>query len=149
MARIARCTGGIGLADSACITDAGAAGLNGTYRALLANGGASAMSRFSTTGPPWRRMDNVLIAPTAADFAQGSWDAPIDLNADGVVYQGRIFTFIGAASLPGAPANTCTGWRTTAGNADGGQSTFSSTLGFAGYTLPCNTTPARIYCLEL
>src|SRR5262249_34719103 len=52
---------GVAGLDQFCADKANAAGLPGTYRALVATTTASAAARFSTSGPPWVRTDGVPI----------------------------------------------------------------------------------------
>jgi len=59
-------SGGLAGADASCTADATAAGLPGSFRALLATTTATAVSRFSD-GTPWVRPDGI---PVAANLAQ-------------------------------------------------------------------------------
>jgi hypothetical protein len=107
--------GGIAKADALCQQEASAAALPGTYQALLAPTGASASSRFDTSGLPWVRVDGILIAPTAAGFFSATstlFDVPPNLTADGSLYFGAIGVWSGAATptTAGKGATNCTNW---------------------------------------
>jgi hypothetical protein len=105
--------GGIGDADLQCQQEASAAALPGTYGALLAPTGASAASRFDTSGLPWIRADGIPIAPTAAAFFSANlFDVPPNVTADGSVYLGYVGVWSGAATptTAGKGANNCTNW---------------------------------------
>jgi hypothetical protein len=54
-------TTGIAAADEICQTEATAAALSGTYKALLAQVGKSAASRFVASRAPWVRIDGVPL----------------------------------------------------------------------------------------
>lgn len=58
--------GGLASADQLCQNEAAQAGLNGSFKALLASSNASAASRFSVDSTPWVRPDGVTIASTGA-----------------------------------------------------------------------------------
>ncbi len=109
---------GIGLAgvDLQCAADASAAGLPGTYHALLATDQASAASRFDLAGP-WVRVDG---RPFAAAWLMGANDVGIApaLAADGSLSPNLTVT-LGAASttVPGTDVTTCTNWSNVMGSA--------------------------------
>src|SRR6185503_6460035 len=75
--------GGLAAADAHCASDAATAALPGTYKALLAVAGASALSRFNDGAAPWYRPDHVRVANSTADFAAGKLWASIGATADG------------------------------------------------------------------
>ena len=129
---------GIGLdaADAHCAIDATGAGLPGTYKALLATSGASAISRFDTSGAPWIRPDHVLVAAHAADLATDTFLAPIDLSATGAAMV-NYATWGGATSIGavGSDDTTCVGW--TASDANSHAAT-----GFTGFITRPDFSPA-------
>lgn len=86
--------GGISAADAVCGSEATAAGLSGTYRALLATTTATAASRFTTSGPPWIRTDGLPITNTAAElFSSGTYlNLPV-VAANGTTYIGSNLKF--------------------------------------------------------
>jgi hypothetical protein len=148
--------GGIASADGLCQSEATGAGLPGTYKALLAPTGASAASRFDTSGLPWIRPDGILIAPTAsAFFSTALFDASPNLTADGSVTYGNNGVWSGAATATtkGTDARNCVNWTSASESQTGG-------LGGAGDTstanyfnkypqgVPCNFNSTYLACLQ-
>ena len=145
--------GGITSADNACQSDANAAGLSGTYRALLATSGASALSRFGLAGGAWHKVDHVGTLPTAQAWSTATYlDAPPNLTANGQTNYGNYLHWTGAATLTtaGTTASTCNNWTETAMTAStgiAGTSRVSAYFGPGSYQ--CNFTSATITCLQL
>ena len=78
---------------------------------LLATTGASAASRFSTTGCPWARVDDVVLAPTATGFLGSAvagpptfWDASLSVTASRSYGTGR--TWAGAGTVQSSGTGT-------------------------------------------
>jgi hypothetical protein len=144
--------GGIASADAACQSDATAAGLSGTYRALLATTGASALSRFNLSGAPWVRVDNAVVLPTAQAWSTATtFDTGPNLTANGQTNWGNYMHWGGAADMntAGTAASTCNNWTDTAMTAmKGGTGTTNVAQLFTTYTYQCNFTSATITCLE-
>ncbi|MEZ4404644.1 MAG: hypothetical protein R3B06_31780 [Kofleriaceae bacterium] len=153
--------GGLAGADALCAAEATAAGLTGTFRALLATTGASAASRFSTTGNPWARVDDVVLAPTAAGVLGGAlgvptyWDAALNVTAAGAYRFDR--TWAGAGTLQAAgTGSSCAGWSTTTATAYGAVGIAASSrvaTAFANYNAQstltdCSNTGYKIMCLQ-
>jgi len=146
-------SGGLASADQKCMDEAQAAGLSGTFKALLATNSASAASRFSVSGQPWVRRDGVAIAPTAADlFSAKFLDSAINLSADGLQYFGYDVVWNGAW-IPieaGTSDTTCNNWTSSSPDdtAANGISCFTyQGKFFANYYGRCNT-PYHLYCLQ-
>ncbi len=110
--------GGVAALDGACAAEAGAAGLGGTFKALVATGTASAASRFDLTRTPWVRLDGVAVVAATADVATKDLAAPIAVGSDGA-YRMDPYVWSGAASPAslGEPGATCADW--TDGSAAG------------------------------
>lgn len=145
--------------DAQCQSDATAAGLSGTYKALVATDGASAASRFSTSGGPWVRVDGAILSETAADlFGTEPLLAAIDAEAEGG-YCGNCRVANGADGLttPGTAATTCNNWTSTSGS-DFVVVSNSGTIARIGQgptafdggggSAQCSGTIFRWYCLE-
>jgi hypothetical protein len=134
---------GLADADSTCSTVARAAGLSGNYRALLATSTASARSRFTRTGP-WYRRDGVAFTQDLKTF-----DAPLDVTETGShVAVGVLF---GAPSPDVvSPMTSCGDWINATGSTSTGNSARSIAAAFTGDSgaYPCGN-PAHLYCLEL
>jgi hypothetical protein len=109
--------GNLASADLLCASEASAAGLPGTYKALLATETASAASRFDTTLAPWARVDGVLLAATAEElFSSPYWDTSLTVLADGTyATSGALLVGGGGTNLSaaGTSALTCNNWSGT------------------------------------
>ena len=114
--------GNITNADAFCRADATAAGLANasTFIALLATSTASAASRLTTGGAPWKRVDDVFVFNSPNDLGASKLLAPFGLVADGSLYAS--FAFWSGASGPGAVSAgdvSCQDWSTSANTAHG------------------------------
>jgi len=141
---------GLAGADALCQSEASAAGLSGTYRALLGTSTASAASRFSATGANWYRRDGIAVAATPTDLLQGRILAPIAVTAAGVYINGITRTGMGGTtpSPSVTSTSTCSDWTN-------GTSATSSIVGEASDVVRafgtggsgCNFT-WPVYCLQ-
>jgi len=164
-----------GSADVLCQTEANAAGLSGTFLALLATTGVSAASRFDSTGPTWVRPDGIALASTAAIFMQGTLVTALNEHADGSFAPltssgGYVRTGAWAYPDPGAPmsglevpasspADTCNDWTsgvsTDTGSVGLRDAVSSDFFGYRGGTIGagsfmpvgCGAT-LPVYCLQ-
>jgi hypothetical protein len=145
--------GGLADADARCAADARAAGLSGTYRALLGTTTASAASRFSTAGSVGVRLDGIPLVARAADLfdAAGTLLAPLQVTAFGT-YLTNYGSWSGGADprSAGTAASTCNNWTSSTGTAVAGRVLFGKlSKAYAFDTaLPCNTGFTHLYCLE-
>jgi hypothetical protein len=151
--------GGVGLAalDALCASEAAAAGLGGTFKALVATTTASAVSRFDLQGAPWVRTDGVPVVAGAADLATGTFVAPIEVLADGASHatsltmQGRLaWTGASGPTWAGAATTTCEDWTSAAATSTGIAGSYTSSyaqspFGTAGRD--CSVAQ-RVYCLQ-
>jgi hypothetical protein len=156
--------GGIASADARCMADAAAAGVQGTFKALIADIGRPAMdsTRFDSAGAPWYRRDGVPIVRLAADYLKRDGPiliAPIDLAADGrthAVPMSAAWTgFSGEGddySVPGTRESTCDGWTSSSSSATGVTSIVDFTLKsyrkVPNWPLPACNQSASLYCLQ-
>ena len=152
-------SGGIAAADAQCQAEATAAGLPGTYLALLSTSAASASSRFDLTGPTWVRPDGVLVFAQASDLASLSFVAPIAVSADRALRLGNYYVWAGSSAItaPGTTSTTCNDW-TSHATPDAGSPLPLLTLGgftrFArgsiwGFTaIGCDFAGSLVYCLQ-
>ena len=139
---------GLAAADALCAAEAVAAGRSGTYRALLATTGASAISRFSD-GPPWVRSDGMPLLPTAMDWNSAVLlDAAPGFNAMGVALSFSTIA-LGAPSpkAVGQAANTCDNWTSATGPMHACLETWTTRLECAVNT-NCSVE-SELLCLEL
>jgi hypothetical protein len=148
--------GGISSADALCQSEASAAGLSGTYLALLPQMASgyqySAASRFSTSGQTWVRADGIAITQTAAAFFTTSvFDVPPNLSANGAYRFGPEYAWTGALTPTSTVVTDCANW-TSSSSSD------SALVGSAGDTntknffnagpSSCDTTSNRLTCLQ-
>jgi len=146
-------SGGLAAADQLCMAEAQQAGLSGSFKALLATVGASAASRFDSSGQPWVRPDGAAIAPTAAAFFASNYsETSITQSADGQLYFGSYAVWTGGLpTIEGTAVTTCNDW-TSAGAAN------VAVIGLSGFTYQrslfggaesnCNATWVHLYCLQ-
>lgn len=101
-------TAGADSADQVCQTEADAAGLGGTFRALLATSTQSAAARFGSLAGPWRRTDNVLVTLGALDA--GRFDAAILRNAMGTLHSASVNFGANDFHTPALLTENCNDW---------------------------------------
>jgi hypothetical protein len=142
---------GIAAADTVCTNEATAAGLAGTYKALIATSTASAISRFAAASTSiYVRPDGVIIASGATlalgdSLASGIWQ-----HADGT-YGANSNAWTGATSpsVAGTSASTCGDWQSAASTSGiGGPVTFADATWWNGFTNGMCTQPFKVYCLQ-
>jgi hypothetical protein len=112
--------GGLAAADATCMAEANAAGLTGTFLAVLATTTASAQSRFDTSRAPWVRADGLALAHTAAAlFSEPYLDVAFDLGATGTARFANYAVWSGAPSWSsvGSAESTCSNYSSTTGTA--------------------------------
>ncbi len=136
--------GGIAAADALCASEA--AGLPGTFAALLATTTANARSRFAP-GAPWYRVDGAKFTD---DFSQIY--APLNVTAVGV-HLDTPFVWSGAfdVAMVGTNASTCSSWTQFAGRAvgfTGNASSATSEFFLAAPMSACDFGAYRLYCLQ-
>jgi hypothetical protein len=141
---------GLHAADSLCAAEARAAGLSGSFKALLAVDGASAASRFDLRGSPWVRLDGVAIADDASAFANGKLNAPIDVTAFGAYAVNAGWAWTGAYTPQQVSATTCSSWTSASADIWGIVAMVRdlSSGGMDAGTLPCNFGPYPVFCLQ-
>ena len=148
--------GGLAAADAVCTTDATGAGLPGTYKALLATVGATAISRFNTSAGqlPWARPDQTLMTATPGALAGALvyLDASPHSNAVNTQFFGQVFLWTGAPNLitVGTALTTCNSWNAPSGTASIGLAGYSRISDWFGATsgVACNTANVRHVCLQ-
>jgi hypothetical protein len=135
--------GGLTAADGVCASDATLGGLNGTWRAYLATSTASALSRFSGTAP-WRRLDGVVLAPSAAttvlELQSATHLAPLDEDPLGVPVDSTNFAWYGSSTF------NCSDWNDGSASSSG----FVTSVGRSGYgntPIACNNA-RYLFCLQ-
>jgi hypothetical protein len=140
---------GLAAFDAQCQEDAEAAGVPGTFSALVSTTTTPASARFDLGGEPWSLLNDVPVVLNAADLAvvDGTLIAPIWLSATGVdqgggsVWQGSV-----QPALEALPDTSCGDWSVTTGEALVG-SRARSAQWWATTTQLC-TESRRVLCLE-
>ena len=146
--------GGLAAADAHCQADALAAGITGTFKALLATSTASAASRFSTTGAPWMRLDGIRIASTANALLGDTrlMLEPLNLTAAGAYIENYVWTGSNNVFSPGL--QNCSDWTVNMQSQDGdlGWASLADANWFYDLYigLPSQSCDqmASVYCLE-
>jgi hypothetical protein len=149
---------GFAAADALCAGDAGAAGLSGSFKALLASSVGSAISRFDLDGPPWVRPDGLRIVDAARDITSKVL-APLELQADRGIAPRNLQVWTGAETVdaPAGASDNCKDW-SSASNAEVGVGGASSMVGYdwfagsgrmQGRPITCDQADsAHLYCFQ-
>jgi hypothetical protein len=145
---------GEGAADDLCGSEARAAGLSGSFLALLATSTTSAASRFNfQVGTlPWVRVDGVPVVASAADLFKSSplLETSINVSASGK-YSAAVIAWTGAATTTSVTMgnNNCSDWSTGMAGATAGEPTSTSSAFFSFGPVVCwQPDTLGIYCLE-
>ncbi len=147
-------SGGVAAADEFCAAEAAAAGLPGAYRAFLSPSIEYANARFEpTAGGPWARVDGVVPSATPLASTTTSLRAALNVTSDGLYLTGG-FVWTGTLTPVdmGAASLNCNNFTSTNSAFEAVYGTLHdstswwSTIGPNG--LPCNSTGARLYCLQ-
>lgn len=137
--------GGLAGADAKCQGLADAAGLPGTFRALLSTSAVDARDRF-TAGGGWVRVDGKIWSATKSEvFTTFRSRSPLWLDEGGVRRSTTAWT---GSSADGVrfPGRTCADWTATASpDANVGVSAYSFGAVNANVA-PC-ASPTALYCL--
>jgi hypothetical protein len=136
---------GRNVADSICIDEAQAAGLPGTYLALLPTTQPAA-ARFDASGPPWVRLDGVSLG-TTTELLSGMSPAALNVTTSGAYVTEYAVTGGGVPfAIPDA-GRTCDAWTNPAGGSELGAAMASDNDAFSQTTAVC-TQAERVYCLQ-
>ena len=102
---------GIDEADGICASEASDASLSGTFKALLAADGSSAISRFNMGGDMWVRTDGIPFG-SIANLLAGNLKTAIHVHADGKSYStsGNVFSGANNPNVDGTTQGTCGDW---------------------------------------
>lgn len=145
--------GGLAAADALCQNDAVAAGLGGTWKAWLADTTGSPATRF-TQGGAFVRVDRTtIIANDWADLIDGSLDAAVLTQANGMTPPiGSCWTNVGVGGTA-AGGGTCGNWTTTSSAMSGtrGQHNLTDISWTSSGSQNCDPAlvpAARLYCFE-
>lgn len=144
--------GSLASADAVCATEATAAGVIGTFRALLATTGQPPAARLASLSGPWRRADGVRL--TTGALGAAALEISANVGADGAYLPpsssfSRAWTGAPDLMTPGTAASTCVDWSSTAGAGIGGEiaETALTAFGHLQFGQTCGTT-AFLYCAQ-
>ena len=101
---------GVAGLDGICTDKAAAAGLPGTFRALVATTMQTAASRFSAAGAPWVRVDGVPIVAQAPDLFGPSGPqlvTTLEIDEHGTALYGPMIIGAPDVNTLGTAATTC------------------------------------------
>jgi hypothetical protein len=146
---------GIGAADGICASEASAASLSGSFKALLATTSGTALSRFDdTAGSPWVRTDGIPLVNQVGDIASWNFASALTTHADGTYLQASDshFTWIGAHGLTATAtsATTCSDWSVNNSTTTGGTTVSSADSVYYSWDMLCSLTYSKfnLYCLQ-
>jgi hypothetical protein len=138
--------GGLASADQICSGEAAAHGVAGTYGALLATTGSTAIARFApAAGERWVRPDHVTITDGLSELA-----APCNVTLD-LTYAGNDITWSGGAGIngPGTAATTCDDWSSSINDGIAGRTSSTGTDALAVTATATCTQSTPVYCFEM
>ncbi|HLP82630.1 MAG TPA: hypothetical protein VK141_11690, partial [Nitrosomonas sp.] len=136
--------GGLSGADALCQTEAGNAGLAGTYKAILSTDTVNANSRLTLTYPIINAFDGTTVA--ASNLWIGALSTNIKHPADG---GNNIWVATGTNSDGTADIGyTCSGWTSSSGTFRGGDSRATNILWTSwNNSTSCGANQA-LYCIQ-
>jgi hypothetical protein len=107
--------GGLAGGDAKCTQEAGAAGLTGNFAAWLSDSTTSAASRLTHATVPYVMADGTQVADDGTDFTDGTHDAQLTKDANGVVVSPLgVWTGTTAAGEIANVDATCSNWTSDA-----------------------------------
>lgn len=151
--------GGVAGADAKCMERAAAGGLEGTYKAWIADTTAASApaTRFTKPTVPYRTLDGRVVAQNWNDLVDGSDGAgdtiitPINVNeGGGIITAGAgVYTNVNTDGTRRSsdPNFACQDWTSTTGNGNVGLPA-QMTNWTTGYNNLCSNTMGRLYCFE-
>ena len=141
---------GLAAADALCMTEATNAQLSGSFKAVLAMPGASALSRFDLSKPPWVRVDGVPFLSTAAEWTTAkSANSSLHMTAmkTSLLYYGIVVGGVDMATA-GTVGNTCDGWTSTTGQSGIVPFTWETDIRPFSTSSFCNSANSQVLCFQ-
>jgi hypothetical protein len=140
--------GGVEGADALCMERAGAAGLEGTFRAWLSTVDTPVTERLTQGTAPYVRVDGVQVAADWDGLTAGSLEVPIDLDESGVPQFGDVWT----GTLPDGTSyadGDCEEWTADASPAVSlcGRATSAGPQWTNNQQVACGAS-LRLYCIQ-
>jgi hypothetical protein len=143
--------GGLGGADALCGQLASNAGLSGSFKAWLSDGGASPGTRFSQSEGAYELVDGTVVATSWADLVDGVLQTPIGQDENDLpVAPGGVWS---ATGVDGQLVGTgdCLGWTATGGSGTSPRYGYNDKTNTnwtdVGATAACSNL-SHLYCFE-
>lgn len=141
--------GGLQGADDKCQALAAGAGLAGTFKAWLSDGTTSAEDRLTHSDTPYELIDGTRIADDWDDLTDGSLQAPINLDDQGIVFPGALLVWTGTQSNGSAEFNHCNGFNVDVSGETGAAGlTDETNLDWTNGASRSCSQQASLYCIE-
>lgn len=139
--------GGIAGADALCAAQATAAGLDGEFKAWLSTVSSAVSDRVTHASGPYVLVDGTSVANDWDDLVDGSILAPVNLDANGTLQVGEVWTGT-LATGASYPSEDCAAFMSgSTGKALCGASS-STTATWTENITPACSTLLRLYCIE-
>jgi hypothetical protein len=139
--------GGLDGADQICASHAGAAGLEGEFKAWLSVATLSAAERLTHSNVPYVLVDGTTVANDWDDLVDRSLAAPINLDAEGVPRGGDTWT--GTLAIGDAyTVGDCAAFTSNSGGNALCGSSGSTNAAWSQSATPSCSTALRLYCFE-
>ena len=139
-------------ADRLCADEAAAAGLPGSFKALVATSTEAPLDRFSLDGPTWVRTDGIPLWEKAEDARNRVPLATLNVGADGSLVSGTRWVLIGSTALDQRGENTCNDWSASTEDVPVNLAIAERTINWIpSNTYTCErakTWGARVFCLQ-
>jgi len=138
--------GGLSGADASCTAAANAAGLTGSWKALLSTETVHAKDRVAWAGPIYNTVDQLVAASSTVLFSGTNISNFLrdEVGGSGSAANVGVGSNINGTSMAG---RTCTNWTTTSGITNYGIDNKVDTGWIYYSSVGCNT-PFRIYCAK-
>ncbi len=140
--------GGVAGADAMCA--AASKSLGGTFLAwiALADGGASAASRFTHSTGPYKRVDGVVVANNWTELTSGALQNHVNVTEDGATSYDLAWTDTAPNGTTRSGGYDCAGWTIGDNTQNGCMTNVTSTTSFDSPSCsPCYNTNT-IICVE-
>ena len=139
--------GGIAGADELCAAQAADADLEGEFMAWLSTRSSSVSERLTRASGPYVLVDGTMVANDWDDLVDGSILVPINLDANGGLRTGDVWTgtLATGASYPG---DDCAAFTSGSDGIALCGASASTTATWTENITPSCSTQLRLYCLE-
>jgi hypothetical protein len=144
---------GIAAAHNMCGSEATAAGLTGTWQALLSTTTASAVSLLTPAAVDYARVDGIKVSSYANLNAGSNPISGIWQTASGTYPSGASISVWTGSTTPntvGTTASTCSDWMSSSASSTAviGRATLMNGQWWNVSTTQGCSTPARLYCVQ-